>query len=223
MRRTYISPEYQYSNVYGTFNMKEISPFFGSKMLKIVDSLKIDNNSILYYDEPSGEQLIKPINESLKIVSFDNLKLSNHTSILNTKNINNPILTLNINYIDILRQYLFGVLKKNKTFLGVLSKYTVNNSISSVIYEYINYNLLNKYDVPTIDLFISYNNIVGNNNNLKYNITYNPNIMNKSNIRNKFSIATDTISNVITLNYNQEQNANLYNFDYYFNIYYNKL
>lgn len=47
--------------------------------------------------------------------------------------------------------------------------------------------------------------------------------MNKSNIRNKFSIATDTISNVITLNYNQEQNANLYNFDYYFNIYYNKL
>lgn len=134
MRRTYISPEYQYSNVYGTFNMKETSPFFGSKMLKIVDSLKIDNNSILYYDEPSGEQLIKPINESLKIVSFDNLKLSNHTSILNTKNINNPILTLNINYIDILRQYLFAVLKKNKTFLGVLSKYTVNNSVSSVIY-----------------------------------------------------------------------------------------
>jgi len=223
MRRTYISPEYQYNNVYGTFNMKEISPFFGSKMLKIVDSLKIDNNSILYYDEPSGEQLIKPINESLKIVSFDTLKLSNHTSVLNTKNINNPILTLNINYIDILRQYLFAVLKKNKTFLGVLSKYTVNNSISSVIYEYINYNLLNKYDVPTIDLFISYNSIVSNNNNLKYNITYNPNIMNKSNIRNKFSITTDTINNVITLNYNQEQNANLYNFDYYFNIYYNKL
>ena len=223
MRRTYISPEYQYNNVYGTFNMKELSPFFGSKMLKIQELLTIDNDSILYYDEPSGEQLVKPINESLKIVSLDTLKLNNHTSVLNTKNLNTPVLTININYIDILRQYLFSTLKKNKTFLGVLNKYTTNNSISSVIYDYINYNLLNKYNSPTIDLFISYNSIIDNNTNLKYNITYNPNIMNSDNIRNKFSLTTDVISNVITLNYNQEQSSNLYNFDYYFNIYFNKL
>jgi len=223
MRRTYISPEYQYNNVYGTFNMKELSPFFGSKMLKIEDLLKIDNNSILYYEEPSGEQLSKPISESLKVLSLDNLKLNNHTSELNTKNINNPILTLNINYLDILRQYLFAILKKNKTFIDVLNKYTINNSISSIIYDYINFNILNKYNTPTIDLFISYNDIIGNNSNLKYNIKFNPNIMNNSNIRNKFSVSTDTINNIITLNYNQEQNANLYNFDYYFNIYYYKL
>lgn len=223
MRRTYISPEYQYNNVYGTFNMKELSTFFGSKMLKIQDSLIIDNDSILYYEEPSGEQFIKPINETLKIISLDNLKLNNHTSLLNTKNLNTPILTLDINYIDIIRQYLFAVLKKNKTFLGVLNKNTINNSISSVIYDYINFNILNKYGVPNIDLYISYNSIVDNTINLKYNVNYNPNIMTKSNIRNKFSLENDIINNKIILNYNQEQNPNLYNFDYYFNIYYNKL
>ena len=114
MRRTYISPEYQYNNVYGTFNMKESSPFFGSKMLKIKDKITIDNNTILYYQEPSGEQLIKPINESLNTLALDNLKLNNHTKVLNIKNINNPILVLNINYVNILREYLYATLKKNK-------------------------------------------------------------------------------------------------------------
>ena len=223
MRRTYISPEYQYNNVYGTFNMKESSPFFGSKMLKINDKIIIDNNTILYYQEPSGEQLIKPINELLNTISLDNLKLSNHTKELNIKNTNNPVLVLNIKYIDILRDYLYATLKKNKTFLGVSNKFTLNNNVNSNIYDYINSNILNKYSLPTIDLFISYNSIIDNNSNLKYNITYNPNILNSNNIRNKFSISNDIINNVITLSYNQEQNANFYNFDYYFNIYYNKL
>ena len=203
--------------------MKESSPFFGSKMLKINDKIIIDNNTILYYQEPSGEQLIKPINELLNTISLDNLKLSNHTKELNIKNTNNPVLVLNIKYIDILRDYLYATLKKNKTFLGVSNKFTLNNNVNSNIYDYINSNILNKYSLPTIDLFISYNSIIDNNSNLKYNITYNPNILNSNNIRNKFSISNDIINNVITLSYNQEQNANFYNFDYYFNIYYNKL
>ena len=223
MRRTYISPEYQYNNVYGTFNMKESSPFFGSKMLKIKDKITIDNNTILYYQEPSGEQLINPNNEMLNTVSLDTLKVNNHNKFLNIKNINNPILVLNISYVNILREYLFAILKKNNTFLGVLNKYTINNNVNSNIYEYINSNILNKYSLPNIDLYISYNSIIDNNSNLKYNVVYNPNIMNPSNIRNKFSISNDIINNVLTLTYNQEQNANLYNFDYYFNIYYNKL
>jgi hypothetical protein len=223
MKRTYISPEYQYNNVYGTFNMKELSPFYGTKMLKIKDKISIDNNTLLYYQEPSGEQLIKPNNELLNTLSLDDLKLNNHTKVLNIKNINNPILILNINYIKILREYLFTILKKNKTFLGVLNNFTINKNVNSNIYDYIDLNILNKYNIPNIDLFISYNSIIDNNTNLKYNVTYNPNIMNISNIRNKFSISTDIINNVLTLTYNQEQNSNLYNFDYYFNIYFNKL
>jgi len=47
MRRTYISPEFEYKKVYGTFNMKEESSFFGSKMLEIDDILELTEQSIV--------------------------------------------------------------------------------------------------------------------------------------------------------------------------------
>ena len=46
MRRTYISPEYYYNNVYGTFNMVEESNFFGAKMLEVEDMIPIDKQDI---------------------------------------------------------------------------------------------------------------------------------------------------------------------------------
>ena len=57
MRRTYISPEFEYSRVYGTFNMKESINYYGSKMLEIEDYIYIDIQNIIYYQRPSGEQI----------------------------------------------------------------------------------------------------------------------------------------------------------------------
>jgi hypothetical protein len=49
MRRSYISPEFEYNRVFGTLNMKEESSFFGSKMLEIEDSLELHNQGIVYF------------------------------------------------------------------------------------------------------------------------------------------------------------------------------
>ena len=46
MRRTYISPEFIYQKVNGTFNMQEHSSFFGSKMIEIDDEIVIKNDNI---------------------------------------------------------------------------------------------------------------------------------------------------------------------------------
>ena len=57
MRRNYISPEYDYVKVYGTYNMTEQSSFFGSKMLKIDDSVSLDNQNLIYYQNINDEQI----------------------------------------------------------------------------------------------------------------------------------------------------------------------
>jgi len=57
MRRTYISPEFEYKKVFGTFNMKEEASFFGSKMLEIEDTLDLTDQSLVYYQNPNSEQL----------------------------------------------------------------------------------------------------------------------------------------------------------------------
>ena len=46
MRRTYISPEFDYKPIFGTMNMLEQSSFFGSKMLEIEDKIDIKNENI---------------------------------------------------------------------------------------------------------------------------------------------------------------------------------
>jgi hypothetical protein len=57
MRRTYISSEYSNTKTYGTFNMLEESNYFGSKMLEIEDTIYIENQNIIYYQQSSGEQI----------------------------------------------------------------------------------------------------------------------------------------------------------------------
>jgi hypothetical protein len=56
MRRSYISPEYQNKAVSGTLNMLEESTFFGAK-IEVDDSIKIENQDIIYYQNIDGEQL----------------------------------------------------------------------------------------------------------------------------------------------------------------------
>ena len=81
MRRSYISPEFKYDDVYGTFNMKESTNYYGSKMLEIEDSIKISNDDIIYYQKLNGEQLDIIVESSLDSIVFSSSssKKSNHT------------------------------------------------------------------------------------------------------------------------------------------------
>ena len=81
MRRTYISSEYNKTKTYGTFNMLEESNHFGSKMLEIEDSIYIDNQSIIYYQQQSGEQINLSAETSIDspVYSATSDKSNNHS------------------------------------------------------------------------------------------------------------------------------------------------
>ena len=70
MRRSYISPEFKYDKVFGTYNMLEQSSFFGSKMLEIEDTISISNQSILYYQTSNKEQLDISVENSLPSIIY---------------------------------------------------------------------------------------------------------------------------------------------------------
>ena len=70
MRRNYISPEFTYTRINGTYNMLEQSSFFGSKMLKISDSIVVGSQNIVYYQNSNSEQTNLSIESSLPPVVY---------------------------------------------------------------------------------------------------------------------------------------------------------
>ena len=119
MRRTYISPEFKYEKVYGTFNMLEQSSFFGSKMLEIEDSITIGQQSILYYQTSNKEQLDASVENSLPSIVYNSSddKLANHTLLKDEAQSayeldNNTKWILDINLNNILSNYIFATLKQ---------------------------------------------------------------------------------------------------------------
>ena len=71
MRRNYISPEFQYDQVYGTFKMSEDSAFFGSKMLEIEDSINILSDNLIYNQLSTNEQIDESTEKNLPEIVYD--------------------------------------------------------------------------------------------------------------------------------------------------------
>ncbi len=228
MRRTYISPEFLNNKVYGTFNMVEESNFFGAKMLDIEDSISISNTDIIWYQKLNGEQLDFSIESTLPSNSYSSItdKFNNHTLVYdetqskfqldrNTK----WILTIDLN--TILSNYLFATLKKYRTFEGVRNDITREKDVNVAIRKYIDNNILNSYKYKTIDLFINEKSL-RNQNLLRFKNTWNSNLT----IESKFTkIQTETSFDYSTIKliFNQNNPSTEYNFDYYFNILFEKI
>jgi hypothetical protein len=196
MRRTYISPEFTYDSVNGTFNMIEQSSFFGSKMMDIEDYISISNQSIIYYQTAEKEQLDLSSERSSPSLIYDSSdnKLLNHTIVIDDsqpqyQKEKNTKWIININIHDILREYLFAILKQYRTFEGVKNVMTIGNDINTSIYNYIEYNIIPKYKFTSIDMYISYNDI-HNQNILRYKNNFNKLVISNSNLLKK--IQTDT-------------------------------
>lgn len=227
MRRKYISPEFKYVPVSGTMNMTEQTSFFGSKMIDIEDSISIQTENIIYYQSKTKEQLTfsleknsnpivynsadnKKINHIIK--SDDSQSMMQHTS--NTRWI------VEIDIKTILSDYLFATLKKYRTFEGVKNNMTVYNNVDSAINDYITNNILSRYRYKSMNFFIDYKSF-SQDNTMQY--------------RNNFTEITDTLlitsklqttidgQNTITIIFNQEKPSTSYNFNYYFNLYFEKI
>ena len=234
MRRSYISPEYTESTIYGTFNMVEESNFFAAKMLEIEDSIYISpntgpNQNIIYYQRATGEQIDLSIESSLPSQVYsasDSMK--NYQSIimdpaqLDYQKEGNTKWILTVDLKGILTDYLFAVMKRYRTFEGISNKITRTNDVNTVAKQYISNNVLNRYKFSKIDIFVSYKNLM-NQNVLKYINTWNPNWSTESNLLEKAQKDLSFDSSELKILFSQEKKSSEYNFEYYFNILFEKI
>ncbi len=229
MKRNYISPEFEYSRIFGTLNMKEESSFFGSKMLEIEDSLLLDNNGVIYYQNQFGEQLDLSIENSLTpiVYSIPNDKNENHSLILDESqsefqrnNQTRYIMTINLK--TILENYLFAILKQYRTFEGVKNNMTYTNDVSFSMKEYISKNILDRYKFEKIELFLKYNDL-RDQSILRFKNTWNDQIGQDSLRLKKIETNSEFDQSSIEVTFSQEKISSLFSFDYYFNLFWKKL
>lgn len=226
MRRNYISDEFKSNIVNGTLTMVEKSSFFGSKMMSIDDVILVDSSNIIYYQNNKSEQINLPLELTYEplYVNLNNVKIKNCIVYRddNTFNdLNNSNWIIEINFKNILLEYLFGKLKNVRTFNGIYVENTQNNNIDLSIKDYIISNLLDRYLYDSIELWISYNNLT-DDGNLKYVNIFNPDIANDSNVNKEFEkIYSD--EKIIKFKFKSKKDTSKYSFDYYFNIKYNRI
>lgn len=229
MRRTYISSEYIQLPTFGTFNMVEEANYFGSKMLEIEDTLYIDIQNLIYFQKSNGEQLDLESETSLPSFSYSAVESKKlyHSLVLdeaqnNFQKENNTNWILNIDLKDILTEFIFATLKRYRTFEGLQIDMTKSADINSSIREYIRLNVLNRYKFKKIDLYIQFKDL-RNQNLLRYKNNWNTNAFKEEYKSNKFQTDLAFDDSTIKINFTQEKTSKSYNFDYFFNILYEKI
>lgn len=227
MRVNHISPEFNYTTVFGTLSMKEESSFFGSKMLEIQDVLSLENQSLIYYENNNGEQLNLDIEKSIGsiVYSASDDKKANHSLVFDDsqseeikKSKTKYILTINLERI--LTNFIFGLLKQYRTFEGVKASMCYSNNVSESMREYIRENVLNRYRYSKLDFYINYLDIKGQDLR-RYANNWNPNL-NTGKFTNYIK-QTDFNNTYLKLFFNQELSSQDSAFEYNFNIYWEKL
>ena len=229
MRRTYISPEFQTNNVYGTYNMLEESNFFGAKMLEIEDSILIGSQNIIYYQKKNGEQLDIDIETTIgsEIYSASDDKNINHKLTLDQSQTqynldNNTKWILDIDVKSVLSNYLYAELKKYRAFEGITSTMTIYNDVNVAIKKYIEFNVLNRYKLSTIELYVNYTDL-RSQNVLRYKNIWNENTYKPEYKLSKVQIVSDYNQNQFRVLFNQEKPSSTYKFDYFFNLLFVKI
>ena len=228
MRRRGISPEYIYESVIGTFNMSEQRVFFGSKMMDVEDTISLDSRDIVYYQQSNNEQidLNQELNFEPNIYSLVEDKQNNHTfGFDNTqseieKN-NKTKWVVEIRLIDLLRNYIFSNIKSERTFEGILNNQTNVKNVNQSIYEYVDVNIIDRYQFDTVDFFVEYK-LLSDNNTLRYETTFNSQIENQTNKLNRIRTEFNDDRSMVRVFFTQEQNSQDYTFDYYFNLNFSK-
>ncbi len=228
MRRNYISPEFTYTNVDGTFNMEEQKGIFGSKMMDIEDSILLDDRDIVYNQNIINEQidLVQEILLDPIIYSISGDKEASHVLKIDESQSNfeqqkNTKWVIEINIQDVLVNYIFSRIKQERTFEGIRNSSTRSNSIDTAIRNYIEVNLLSRYDYQTIILFLKYNKLESSGF-FRYQNTWNTDISIEENRHSKVEVELNFDKSKLIGRFTQEEPATEFNFDYYFDISYVK-
>lgn len=245
MKTTTIIQQYRKEPVIGTKTHKEIKSFFGSNLIDIEDEIIISDISIQYSEVPVTSQnqpgyqyydlttLVSEQEESV-LRSLDDIKYENHTIDLyrlNYTNYDNLQWDFVIKARDILKEYLFCRLKEARTMKSIRKDQTPKQNINQFIYDYIEFNLLDRYNISYITFYVLYKNVIDDGNTFNNNYTIKNPTFNKicyktENVTKDIRIiTTDYLNNLgdVNMTYNQIKNAIQYTFDYYFEIRYKKI
>lgn len=229
MRKSYITSDYHYNNVYGTYNMIEESNFFGSKMLEIEDSIFLDKIDLIYYQNDKNEQLDINTEKILESKSYSSIlsKNSNHRLILDEKQSdyqkeNSTKWILDINLNNILGEYIFAKMKTHRTFEGIKNNMTFNNNINASLVYYIKYNVLNRYKFSGIDIYVQYESLL-DDSLYKWVNNWDDTVQSYQNKVYRYETNLKWNQSEIKVMLTQEKPSTLYNFKYYFNILFEKL
>jgi len=224
-----MSPEYSNTQIYGTFNMVEESNFFAAKMLEVEDSIYVSNQNIIYYQKSTGEQIDLAIESSLPTQVYsasDNIKSHQKLTLdeaqLDSQKESNTKWILNIDLRDILSDYLFAVMKRYRTFEGISNPLTRTNDVNTAIREYISNNVTNRYKLSRLDLYVSYTDL-RSQNVLRYKNTWKSTISLDSNLLKKKQMDVAFDESTLKVLFTQEKPSSQYNFDYSFNILFEKI
>jgi hypothetical protein len=129
---------------------------------------------------------------------------------------------MDINLNSILTDYLFSILKQYRTFEGVRNAMTSSNDIDFAIREYIKNNVINRYKLKNIVMYIKYRDI-HNQNVLRYQNTWNPVINQTANILKKVQTETAYDYSTMKVMFTQEQPSSQYSFEYFFDLIFEKI
>lgn len=229
MRRNYISPEFVYKKVNGTFNMIESSSFLGSKMLEIEDKLDILNKNILYYQSASKEQLDLTVESNNAPVIYNSAtdKKLNHLLAIDdsqsqTDRDGQTKWIMNIDICTILTNYIFATMKEYRTFEGVKNTMTSYGDVDSAMTEYIKTNVVNRYRFTNIELYIKYRDLKSQNI-LRFKNDFNELIESNEFKVKRIQSTLDYEHKKLTVNFRQEKTSSEYSFEYYFNLNFEKI
>lgn len=241
MRRSYISPEFNYKKIWGTFNMLEESTSFSSKMLEIEDSIVISNDSLVYFQSTDGEQLDLDIETAIPSVSYsetEDLRL-NHTLEIdnnqpNSKRDTTTQYILRIDLETILKNYLFATLKRWRTFEGVRNSMVKSGDVDFAIQEYIVKNVLDRYKLERVEIYLNYVDIknqgilrfdnlwAGTSSNYRNSILPTNILIDRFRLRS-FQSETSFDYSSTTITFSQEKKSSEFCFDYYFKLFFEKI
>lgn len=224
MRKRGISPEYNYTNVPGTFNMTERKSFMGSKIMSVEDKIDLFNQDIIYYQQINGEQmnLDQEISINPVIYSVVNDKKENHQICLDDSQEQSDIDSeakwiIDINIVQVLRNYIFTEIKNSRSFEGILNRNTINGFVNDAIYDYIDNNIIHLYEISKIDLFIK-NISLQKEDRKRLDVKYNYKIGIGDNKFNKFKLNFNKDKTTAQILMTQEKDSKEYTFDYYFDL-----
>lgn len=229
MRRTYMSPEFTHYRVWGSNNMVEESTFFGAKMLEIEDVIKLTDIDITWYQNINGEQLDYSIESSSQpnVYSCSIDKSQKHTLELdlsqpNYQKENKAKWIMTINSYEILFSYLYSIMKKNRTFEGLKKEMTVYGDVNTALNRYIEFNVMNRYKLDTIELYLTYIDL-RHQPLLRYKNSWSKNVATVENRFTKIQRETSSDKKIDKLFFSQDKPTSNFSMQYYFNLNFSKI